>query len=114
MMNRYYKLQKAFQKWQQLTLDQRNNLCEQLRRYRKFNCYYLAILTILAIPLIYSAFFIHHQSGSGLNQLGAILIIVGYGFVVRRTLWTHNSYQFAYSNVQNSTAQTSSHSQQTE
>lgn len=94
MMNRYYKLQKSYQKWQQLTQEQQAKLCDQLRRYRKFNCYYLIILTVIAIPLIYSAFFMAQQTGQGLKQMGAILILIGYGLVVRRTLWTHRAYHY--------------------
>lgn len=103
MKNRFYKLQKAYQQWQNLDNQQRQQLSHQLRRYRLFNGWYLVILTMIALPLIYSAFFMSQLSGQGLKQLGAVLIIIGYGLVVHRTIWTHKAYRFVTDELQKNT-----------
>lgn len=103
MKNRFYKLQKAYQQWQSLDNPKRQQLSYQLRRYRLFNCWYLAILTIIAIPLIYWAFFMSQPTGQGLKQLGAVLIIIGYGLVVHRTIWTHKAYRFVVNELEQNT-----------
>lgn len=98
-MNRFYKLAKAYKKWEDLTPDQRSKLCEGLRKYHRFNVYYLAILTIITIPFLYKHLLSHSGSTNGLMLAGIVLLIIGYIMLIFRTLWTHNAYQYASQNL---------------